>query len=148
MTPNAPFSEPFNRGLPSILHIPKHHFDYRLILLIKILFLIGVADQARCDFFYKDFGMLCYPEAPCPPALAGTLDCCETFGSDAGSQLVLNSGAHFQTCAQINSPTGEVAGLKGRSAVTGSDSEQDPQIWITQITTVSLTPWRVLAAIL
>ena len=101
------------------------------------LFVLLNAGLIGSDFSYKDFATLCYPEAPCPPALAGTLDCCQTFGTDAASQLVLNSAAHFQTCAQINSPTGDVAGLKGRSAVTSSDSQQDPQIWITQLTEVS-----------
>jgi hypothetical protein len=103
------------------------------------LFVILNAGLTASDFSYKDFATLCYPEAPCSPAFAGTLDCCQSFGTDAASQLVLNSAAHFQTCAQINSPTGDVAGLKGRSAVTSSDSQQDPQIWITQLTEVSPT---------
>ncbi len=89
------------------------------------------------DFSYKDFAALYYPVASCPPALAGSLDWCASFASDIASQLVWNCGSHFQTCAQIKSPTGEVVRLKGRKSVSGSDSEQDPQIWTTQITKVS-----------
>jgi hypothetical protein len=107
-------------------------------LLEILLLLIFGACTAMSDFSYKDFATLCYPEALCPPALAGTLDCCASFASDIASQLVLNGGSHFQTCAHINSPTGDVVGLKGRNYVTGSDSELDPQIWTTQISKVSL----------
>jgi hypothetical protein len=101
------------------------------------LFLIINIGMVASDFSFKDFATLCYPEARCEPEYAGTLDCCQTFGTDDASQLVLNGAAHFQTCAQINSPTGEVEGLKGRTAVTSSDSQQEPQIWITQLTEVS-----------
>lgn len=46
------------------------------------------------------------------------------------------SGAHFQTCAQAQSPTGEVQGLKGRANVSNQDTADDPQININQETVV------------
>ena len=104
--------------------------EFFLLPLLCFIKLVG------SDFSYTDFATLCYPDAPCPPTFAGTLECCVSFDTDAASMLILNGGVYFQTCAQINSPSGDIAGLTGRSAVTSSDTEQDPQIWITQLTEV------------
>lgn len=92
--------------------------------------------QAHGDFEYPDFATVCDPTLKCAPKFQGTLSCCLAFGTDAESNLQLNSGAHFQTCAQFYSSSGEVEGLKGRDAVFNQDTAEDPQIMITQITEV------------
>jgi hypothetical protein len=88
------------------------------------------------DFMYPDFATVCDPSHKCSPLFEGTLKCCNAFTTDADSWLYINSGAHFQTCAQFHSPTGEVEGLKGRDAVFNQDRADDPQIMITQLTEV------------
>jgi hypothetical protein len=47
---------------------------------------------------------------------------------------LFRSGAHFQTCAQTESPTGVVEGLSGVLNVTNQDTADDPQININQKT--------------
>jgi len=92
--------------------------------------------HANGDFEYPDFATVCDPTLRCAPKWKGTLSCCLPFGTDAESGLYINSGAHFQTCAQFYSPTGEVEGLKGRDAVFNQDTANDPQIMMTQLTEV------------
>lgn len=92
--------------------------------------------RASGDFRYKDFATVCDPTLTCAPKFLGTLSCCLEFGTDAESNLHINSGAHFQTCAQFYSPSGEVEGLRGRDAVFNQDTADDPQIMITQLTEV------------
>jgi len=106
--------------------------DYLLVALA----LGGVVGRASGDFDYPDFATVCDPTLKCAPKFQGTLSCCMPFGTDAESNLLLNSGAHFQTCAQFNSPTGEVDGLSGRDVVFNRDTANDPQIMITQLTEI------------
>ena len=106
--------------------------DYLLVALA----LGGVVGRASGDFDYPDFATVCDPTLKCAPKFQGTLSCCMPFGTDAESNLHLNSGAHFQTCAQFNSPTGEVEGLSGRDVVFNRDTANDPQIMITQLTEI------------
>ena len=100
--------------------------DYLLVAVA----LGGLVGWASGDFEYPDFATVCDPTLKCAPKFQGTLSCCMPFGTDAESNLHLNSGAHFQTCAQFNSPTGEVEGLSGRDVVFNRDTANDPQIMI------------------
>ena len=66
-----------------------------------LLLLLLYARSASGDFKYPDFATVCDPELKCAPQFLGTLACCLPFSTDAESALYLNSGAHFQTCAQV-----------------------------------------------
>uniref|UniRef100_A0A7S1MTS5 Legume lectin domain-containing protein n=1 Tax=Hemiselmis andersenii TaxID=464988 RepID=A0A7S1MTS5_HEMAN len=103
-----------------------------LTLLLVGCLLSGVSS----DFRYPDFATVCEPTIACSPDFEGTLSCCLPFSTDAESMLTILSGAHFQTCAQADSPTGEVEGLKGKASVSNQDTAQDPQINIRQSTVV------------
>ena len=98
--------------------------------------LLGFIGESQGDFRYPDFANVCDPTLPCSPDFQGTLSCCLPFETDEDSRLHVLSGAHFQTCAQANSPTGEMEGLKGRNSVFSQDRAEDPQISVTQITEV------------
>lgn len=106
------------------------------ICLVLALAVIEMTMRAKGDFEYPDFATVCDPALKCAPALLGTLSCCLPFATDEESNLYINSGAHFQTCAQFYSPSGEVEGLKGRDAVFNQDTANDPQVMITQLTEV------------
>lgn len=97
-----------------------------------VLFLIFLS-PTQADFYYPDFATVCDPAFPCSPDFEGSLSCCLEFFSDDTSELYINSGAHFQTCAQAATESGEVPGLKGRDAVFSKDTAEDPQISITQL---------------
>jgi len=108
----------------------------RAVAWLCLVALLGLIGESAADFRYPSFKTVCDPDLACSPDFEGTLDCCLDFATDADSGLHILSGAHFQTCAQTNSPSGEVEGLKGRDSVFSQDRAEDPQISVTQITEV------------